>query len=335
MAGRGAHGAVGLTMPSPRLAAFRPHALHAPDRHWPETNCYVDLWIEVLADRGFDPVAGLGFTVRQDFEGDQFTFFKFPLEDLETLYGVTVQELAIFDTVERHAIEQISRGRLPLIEVDGFYLPDTDGVSYRLEHTKTTIAPTVIDPDRRRIEYFHNAGYFELTGEDYDGVFRRLPALASAPDLLFPYTEFARFEPARAAADTSLAALNLLKKHLKFRPEANPVAAFAAAFPAHAEDLKTRPPAYFHAYAFNTLRQLGANFELLAAHLAWLSSAHHLDFKEEIKESTAIASGAKAFQFQLARAMARGRLAGLEAHLEPLALAYDRLFAHLPAKLGG
>ncbi|ERM02938.1 hypothetical protein Q644_14080 [Brucella intermedia 229E] len=31
---------------------YTPHALHAQTRIWPETNCYVDLWIEVLATLG-------------------------------------------------------------------------------------------------------------------------------------------------------------------------------------------------------------------------------------------------------------------------------------------
>ncbi|NKF34703.1 DUF1839 family protein, partial [Pseudomonas sp. BGM005] len=31
---------------------YRQHALHSGERAWPETNCYVDLWIEVLATSG-------------------------------------------------------------------------------------------------------------------------------------------------------------------------------------------------------------------------------------------------------------------------------------------
>ena len=62
---------------------YKPHALHQPERMWPETNCYVDLWIETLHAFGSEPEAMLGFTLMQDFEGDQFTFFKVPLEDLE------------------------------------------------------------------------------------------------------------------------------------------------------------------------------------------------------------------------------------------------------------
>ncbi len=69
----------------------------------------------------------LGFTVTQDFEGDQFTFFKVPLEDLESLYDIRVTELAIFDRVEAHVAEQIRRGRLCLVEMDSYFMPEPKG----------------------------------------------------------------------------------------------------------------------------------------------------------------------------------------------------------------
>lgn len=315
------------------VASFRPHRLHDPERHWPETNCYVDLWIEVLASRGLDPTAALGFTARQDFEGDQFTFFKFPIDDLERLFGVTIQELAIFDTVEGHVAEQLRREALPLVEVDGYFLPDTLGVSYRLEHTKTTVAISELDPQNRRMTYFHNSGLFCLEGEDYDGLFRKLPDQQGATDALFPYAEMAKFGPVRRPEPLDDAALNLLKHHMMFRPERNPIAAFRARFPEHAAMLATRPPGFFHAYAFNTLRQLGANFELLASHLQWLWMVKGIDFSDGIIAAQAIAGGAKSFQFQLARGMARGRMAGLETQLDPLVSAYDTLMSHIAKSL--
>ena len=54
---------------------YRRHALHRGDRAWPETNCFADLWIEVLHTFGHEPLAALGCTLDLDFEGDQFTFF--------------------------------------------------------------------------------------------------------------------------------------------------------------------------------------------------------------------------------------------------------------------
>src|SRR5207253_8592962 len=77
-------------------ARYRRHAIHGENRVWAETNCYVDVWVELLHAWGFDPVAALSFTLAIDFEGDQWTFFKYPLGDLYQLYGLDVQELAIW-----------------------------------------------------------------------------------------------------------------------------------------------------------------------------------------------------------------------------------------------
>ena len=38
----------------------------------------MDLWIELLQGWRLEPRAALPFTVTQDFEGDHFTFFKYP-----------------------------------------------------------------------------------------------------------------------------------------------------------------------------------------------------------------------------------------------------------------
>jgi hypothetical protein len=314
------------------ITALRPadhsrHALHDETRDWPETNCYVDLWIELLAARGFAPEASLGFTLIQDWEGDQFTFFKFPLHDLEAFYGAVVQELSIYDSVEAHAIEQAARGRAVLVEVDGFYLPDTRGVSYQRQHTKTTIAINRIDPASRRVEYFHNAGFFALDGEDYDGVFTKLPQ-QQRDDILFPYVEFVRFDASPLKGEAlRAAALARLRQHYAGRPQLNPGRAFAQAIGTQAEAVAKRAPDFFHAYAFNTLRQLGANFELCGSHLAWLFP--HGDAEHAIAACKTISAGAKSLQFQLARAVARKRFSGPEEALAPVADAYDALFENI------
>lgn len=311
-------------------AGHRPHRLHDGRRHWPQTNCYVDLWIEVLAALGHAPEAMLGFTAAQDFEGDQFTFFKVPLEDLERLYGLQVTELSVFDTVEAHVREQIARGRLVLVEVDGFHLPDTRGVSYRLQHPKTTIAVTSLDAEARRMTYFHNDGYFALDGEDYDGVFGA-PGQVRDPALLLPYVEFVKIGERPEASDPAKTARGLLAHHLARRPRHNPIRAYGRALAGHLDDLARRPSAYFHLYAFNTLRQLGANFELLAAHLAWLAETGGGGFGEAEAAALRIAEGAKTMQFKLARAVARRRFEGLELMVEPMAAAHDVVMESLTA----
>ena len=149
-----------------------PHPLHATERIWTETNCYVDVWIEVLHALGLDPVAAAAFTLSCDFEGDQWTFFKYPPEDLRGLYGIEVAELNVWRPVVDHVGEQLALGRLCTVEVDAWFLPDTRGVSYRVEHVKTTIVPTRLDRAGRRLDYFHNAGLFTLDRRRFR---RRLP----------------------------------------------------------------------------------------------------------------------------------------------------------------
>ena len=305
---------------------YRPHALHSAERMWPETNCYVDLWIEVLATHGVAPEAMLGFTLTQDFEGDQFTFFKVPLEDLEALYGVVPTELAIFDNVEHHVLTQIERGRLSLVEMDSFYLPDTRGIGYRQEHGKTTVAINRLDIDNHQMDYFHNGGYFHLEGEDFDGIFQRNLAEGALPFL--PYTEFAKFPAATATLDHQRdIASALLTRHFNRRPKTNPIAAFSAVFPTQVEAVAERPFGFFHKYAFNTLRQFGANFELLASHLEWLDRGDQ--YGSARSHALKISEAAKSVQFQLARAVTRKKFDALKSALDPAAEAWDKLMDEL------
>lgn len=297
---------------------------------WPETNCYVDLWIEALQAHGVEPLAMLGFTLTQDFEGDQFTFFKFPLEDLEDLYKIRVTELAIFDRVEAHVLEQISRGRLCLVEMDSYYMPDTQGVGYRNEHGKTTVGINRLDLTGRSMEYFHNGGYFRLEGEDFEGVFQLNASETALPFL--PYTEFAKFpaEPTSTKHQREIAD-RLLKRHFARRPDENPIRAFASVFPQQVAAVAERPFDFFHKYAFNTLRQFGANFELLASHLSWLDAERH---EASIAAALAVSENAKTVQFQLARAVARKKFEPLASALDPAVAAWDRLMEDLGTRLG-
>jgi len=312
-------------------ASYKPHALHQAERMWPETNCYVDLWIETLHAFGSEPEAMLGFTLTQDFEGDQFTFFKVPLEDLEALYGIRCTELAIYDRVEAHVAEQLKRGRLCLVEMDSFYMPDTHGVGYRHEHGKTTVAINRLDVASRSIDYFHNAGFFNLEGDDFDGLFHMKDGPEDLPFL--PYTEFAKFPVQRPAHDhLHLHAERLAIQHFARRPVDNPVAAFAKAFPGQVEKLAGRPFDFFHKYAFNTLRQLGANFDLAAAHLDWLHPDGSL--AGAAGHARRISEVAKATQFQVARAVARRKFEPLATALDPAIEAWDALMRDLAGRLG-
>lgn len=309
-------------------ASYIRSPLHAQERDWPETNCYLDVWIEVLPSLGMPPEACLAYSVTQDFEGDQFTFFKVPLEDLELLYGLKVTELAIYDRVEAHVQQQIERGRLSLVEVDSYFLPDTQGIGYHETHGKTTIAVNRMDFDKRALEYFHGLGLHFLEGDDFDGVFHRGKYAKSTPFL--PYTEFVKF-PDKLPSREHIVSVSedLLRHHLKRRPVDNPIAAFAKVFPGQVELVSARAFDFFHLYAFNTLRQLGANFELFSSYLTWLSNRSGKDLSDCAEHAKAISSNCKVLQFKLARAVMRKKFQGLEEGLLPSIQAWDSLMQHL------
>jgi len=306
-------------------ATWRPSGLHGHDRIWPETNCYIDVWVELLAALGHPVEPALAFTVLQDFEGDHFTFFKFPLEDLQTLFGLSVQELAIYESVEVQTMAQLRRARPVLVEVDAYWLPDAQE-AYRTGHVKTSIAVIALDPGKRRLGYFHGTGYHEATGEDYDGLFR-------GPTILFPYAEFVKRD-GRALDGAALleASLALLRCHLEHRPRANPVRQWRSALPSHLERLAARDMAYFHLYAFNMPRQLGANFEMLGTYLQWLGAGGVEGLADAAAASRRIAEAAKTVQFQLARLVHRRKVDADAVGLQALADDYDRIFDALEAR---
>ncbi|WP_428682176.1 DUF1839 family protein [Reyranella sp.] len=301
---------------------WRPSTLHGGDRVWPETNCYVDVWVELLTALDHPVEAALAFTVLQDFEGDHFTFFKFPLEDLQTLYGLSVQELAIYESVEARTIVQLRRGRPVLVEVDAFWLPDAVE-AYRKAHVKTSIAVIALDPRRQNLGYFHGIGYHEARGEDYEGLFHQ-------PISLFPYAEFVKRDSrALEGADLREASLALLRRHLRHRPGANPIGAWRAAQPVLLAQLAKCDMAYFHLHAFNVPRQLGANFEMLATYLNWLGAGGVAGLADAAAASRRIAEAARAAQFQLARMVHRRKFDAGALALRAMEKDYDFVFATL------
>jgi hypothetical protein len=315
-------------------ATYRRHAIHGEDRTWPETNCYTDLLIEVAHGFGHPPEAMLGFTLGIDFEGDQWTFFKPRAADLYALYGFDLQELALWKPLIEHVVEQVDRGHPVLVELDSWFLPDTSGSAYRTQHTKTTVGVNEIDIARGRMGYFHNASYYAVEGED----FRQLFQLDGAPHerVLPPYVEYIKWRPGfRKLEGQALAdlAAGLLPDHVARIPRENPFRAFRARFDADLGWLLGADIGRFHAYSFATLRQYGACFELAATHLRWLGS-HGVDRLEAPAAGLqSIAEAAKAFQFQLARAMARGKPLDLTS-LDTMGQAWERAMAPLAARFG-
>jgi hypothetical protein len=189
-----------------------------------------------------------------------------------------------------------------------------------------------VDPAARRLGYFHNTGYHRLDGDDYDGVFRKLPQFAQQPDLLLPYVEFAKqARPALEGTALADASAESLCAHLRRRPLANPISQWRAAFPAHLETLLERGEAFFHPYSFNLTRQLGANFEFLSKYLLWLT-AQGFDIPASIPAAAqSIASESMAMQFRLLRAIARARRDLCEDCFDELESAYEKTLPPLAA----
>ncbi|MBA4020505.1 MAG: DUF1839 domain-containing protein [Pirellula sp.] len=284
---------------------YQRHRLHTQERSWAETNCYVDVWIELLHAWGFEPIAALPFTTTIDFEGDQWTFFKFPHADLEELFGLDVQELAIWRPLETHVEEQLRLGRPMLVELDSYYLPDTAGTAYRTAHVKSTVATMEIDVAARRLGYFHGQGYYELADDDFLNVFRMTGKFS--PDVLPPYAEIVkRRNPAPPMGDQLVAAsLDVFRRQLRRLPTENPFDKFQSRFAADLQWLTGASLEMFHHYSFATLRQFGASYECAATYLKWLDENHVNGLETAAAGFTALSTGAKTLQFQLARAMAR------------------------------
>lgn len=278
-------------------ATYRPHAVHADERTYHETNCYTDLLIELLHAHGDEPLAALGSNVRMDFEGDQWTFFKPSPTDIEFLFGVDIHEMQPYRPLQVQIAELLGQGRTLTVEVDAWYLPDTLATSYRTEHVKSSIAAEAIDLEGERLRYYHNASLYELHGEDYRGVFR---IGADAPEGLPPYTELVRFDAGRGLVGDELraASLRMLREHLSRRPTTNPFLRFGERLDADLPALLAGDDHDYHAYAFATVRMAGAGFELTAAHVDWLLGG---GAEPASRAMGRIVEGSKLLGFKLAR----------------------------------
>jgi hypothetical protein len=306
---------------------YVPHALHANGRTYLESNCYTDVIIELLHACGYEPLAAFGHLLRMDFEGDQWTFFKPPPEDLELLFGVDVHEMQPYRPLPLQIAEQIGRGRGMIVELDSWYLPDTASTSYRAEHVKTSVGADAIDVDAQTLRYFHSAGLFELRGDDYRGVFRLGGPFSD--DVLPPYTELVRFDagPALCGAELREAAVSLLRRHLAKRPATNPFETFGAQLGRELPALLEQDLEDYHAYAFATVRMAGSAFEIGASHVQWLLADAALAAVSAMGE---IVDGCKALSFRLARR----RPFDAEPLIASLALAWARAVQDLLETVG-
>ena len=316
-------------------ATYGRHPIHAADRVWSETNCYVDVVAELLHGLGLEPLAALPFTLSVDFEGDQWTFFKFAPADILELYALHINELNPWRELVLHVEEQVARGRPVLVELDSFYLPDTHGSAYKIAHVKSTVAVNAIDVGERWLGYFHGQGYHELRGDDFEQIFQTDGLVHER--MLPPYIEYVKpVDEPRPSSRPELheASLRCLRRHLALVPRANPFHAFERRFREDLAWLQAGPIETFHNYAFATFRQYGACFELLATYLRWLADGGERCLEPAIDAFTRVSTGAKTLQFQLARAIARGNDVPL-GPLTEMATLWERGVATVADRYGG
>lgn len=315
-------------------ATYQRHMIHGEGRIWAETNCYADVIVELLHGMGREPIAALPFTFTIDFDVDQWTFFKFPHADIEALYALSIHELAPWRSLATHIEEQVAAGRPVLVELDSFFLPDTAGTAYRREHMKSTVAVNVIDLERHELGYFHNQGYHTLSGQDFVDVLQT-DGLAHER-MLPPYIEFVKRVPrgqAFVGKDLVEGSLDVLRRQLHRVPGENPFVAFQAKFERDMPWLLQSDVAVFHSYAFATVRQYGACFELSATYLRWLKE-HGADVSDGLVDAfQTITESTKTLQFQLARSMVRKRALDL-APLNATAGHWQRGMDELVARFG-
>ncbi|WP_186304520.1 DUF1839 family protein [Kocuria palustris] len=319
-------GVVGLS-----AAGFEQHRLHRDESVWSNTNCYLDVWIELLHGLGHAPEPMFAAAVAAAAQTTQFEFLKVEHRDLEEVYGIRVGEHDIWLGLQEQVLQQLDAGHAMLIEADAFWLPDTRGVSYGIEHTKTSIVVLAADPPAQELVYLHNEGLHRLGGEDFDRVLGPGRADGIVPS---PYTELIRLDGLRSPdeVDAVAATRRLLRLHASRAPRENPAEQLMAILRARFEWLGGRGMDGYHALCFETTRQLG-----VVAMLAAEACRHAQDpaLETAAQNWTAVSEEAKGLQFQLAR-VARGRAsASIEATMGSIADRWAAAAGALSAWAGG
>jgi Domain of unknown function (DUF1839) len=301
-------------------SSYDGHPIHGDERTYSETNCYVDCLVEFVQSAGLEADAMLGGAIASDFELDQWTFFKPTPDDLFELYGIDLHEVQPYRGFPSLIASRLAAGQTVMPEVDSFYLPDVAATAYRTDHVKSTIIAESIDEDARVLRYFHNTGYHELSGEDFDKLF----ATYSGDGHLPTYVELLRLGagPVRTGDDLKAVARERLAGYLARRPAENPFRRFCAQLEADLPALIEGSSADYNAYAFHNPRMVGASMELLAGHVRWLFGDAGEKAAAQLDD---VVGGSKMLLFRLARQ----RAFDVTGVVGPMAEAYDGAVAEL------
>jgi Domain of unknown function (DUF1839) len=305
---------------SDRLAWRGPHAWHAGERVWSATNSHLDVWIELLHTLDLDPAPVLLPTLCADFEGDQWTQCRIVPSDLWACYGIAVDDLFVWRPLLAHFVEQLDRGNAVLVEVDAFHLPDMAGSSYQREHLKTLIAVTGYDRNLHRLRYLHGAAGGDVAGEDLDALITA--GIGSAQ--LAPFTQLVKLDrmAPRTTAERGILGVALARLHATRLPVRNPVRAFADALRSHGAWLSGGDSEQYQRWAYATLQQCGAAFELGADVCAWLAQ-HNEPVGDAVAPLRLVSRSARVLHQRLVRVSQSGRMPDVSQTMEDMASAWD------------
>ena len=182
--------------------------------------------------------------------------------DLELLFGVDIHEMQPYrplPVADRGAAR--APGRTMIVELDSWYLPDTAATSYRSEHVKTSVDRRGDRPRRGAAALLPQRGRCtSSSGEDYRGVFRLGPAIlrrrAAAVHRARPLRR--RAAAARATSCARRRATAARTTWTAVRPGESVRALRRRSSPTTCRRCSTGDEAGYHAYAFATVRMVGA-----------------------------------------------------------------------------
>jgi hypothetical protein len=309
---------------SERLAWSGPHAWHHGERVWSATNSHLDVWIELLHTLGLDPAPVLLQTLCADFEGDQWTLTNVSRADLWAAYGIGVDDLCVWRPLLAHLVEQFDRGNAVLVEVDEFHLPALRGSTYQREHVKTLIAATGYDRHAHRLRYLHGASGAEVGGRDLDALLTAGIGSAQLPPAAW-IVKLDRMST-RTPAERVHIGVALARLHGTRIPAQNPVRAFGEALRSHGAWLTGGDDDHYQRWAFATLHQCGAAFELAADVCAWLGS-HGQPVESAVAPLRSVSHSARVLHQRLVRVPQSGRMPDVAHTVEDMARSWDDAMA--------
>ena len=286
-----------------------PLAWPAQDRIWPETNRFTDIWLGVLCALRLEPSACLPYTLAVDFLDDQWTQFRPSHDDLYMLYGIEVQTLTVWRPLIDHLHEQLSAGRLVIVDVPARSLPDGGGGLLHPRSATETIVINEIDTAQERLGCFHRTNYRVLQGAEY----RRLLHPESDPEsqTLLGRAEVINLHNLVRRPPDTLRHLShqLLEKYLQRVPTRHPLRRWKRRFAHEITLLMSGGPTHYQHWADAGPHQLGAAFELAALYLVWIAgstsgSAHLVQAADAFRQLSVLA---RALLLKGARAVVNGQ----------------------------